>query len=119
MQTTVKQLAAVLNVAYPVASALVALMESKGVASKVGKIPAATANGKGKPSVVYQIPASFTVEFFDPANLAPNIILEPAAATVDAPAAETVVPLAGWDSVETSVEDEAPVVDVEPLAEAA
>lgn len=57
LNLTVNGLAARLNVEYPVASALVKLMESQGVAKKVGKQP--TKTGKGKPADIYLLPEKF------------------------------------------------------------
>jgi Mn-dependent DtxR family transcriptional regulator len=61
IRVTVKSLAAKLQVEYPTASALIKLMESKGQAKEVGKRPNLT--GKGKPSVIYEIPESFEISF--------------------------------------------------------
>lgn len=56
---TVKQLAEAIGVEYLMASSLVKLMVSKGVAKAVDKLP--SEKGKGKPSVIYEIPDSFEI----------------------------------------------------------
>ena len=61
MQVTVNDLAKRLGVDYPVASALLKLMVNEGAASEVGKRPNST--GKGKPSTIFEIPESFTIDF--------------------------------------------------------
>lgn len=61
MNITVKALASKLDVDYATAGALVKLMEAQGVAKKVGQQPAAS--GKGKPSTIYEIPPTWTIDF--------------------------------------------------------
>lgn len=61
MNITVNALAKKLDVDYATAGALVKLMEAQGVCKKVGQQPAAS--GKGKPSTIYEIPATYTIDF--------------------------------------------------------
>lgn len=84
MIVTIKELASSLKVAYPVASALVALMVQYGEAKKVGKRPAATASGKGKPSDVYEIPDSFTVQLSNGETALPAEVPAPAVVAAEA-----------------------------------
>lgn len=96
MITTINQLAANLGVAYPVAANLIALMVKVGQAKSVGKKPAATKSGKGKPSIVYEVPDSFTVQLSTEVTTdtpSPSPALEAAAtfAGIFPPAPETEV----------------------------
>ncbi len=62
-QVTVTQLATELGVDYPTANAIIKLVK----AEKIGSKPAANAKGKGKPSTLYQIPDSYTLNLGKPA----------------------------------------------------
>lgn len=58
---TATELAAKLGVEYATAAALLKLMVAQGAAKEVEKRK--TATGKGKPSTVYSVPESFTINF--------------------------------------------------------
>ena len=59
---TIKQLATELNVEYAQAAGLVHVMIAKGVARENGKQRNVTTAGKAcKPSTIYEIPNSFTI----------------------------------------------------------
>lgn len=64
-KVTAIQLAERLGVDYVVASSLLKLMVSRGVAREVGKIKTSL-TGKGKPSTVYEIPGEFTLSLSSP-----------------------------------------------------
>jgi len=59
-KVTVNQLAAQLGVEYVVAASLLKLLVSQGAATEAGKIKTSL-SGKGKPSTVYEIPDTFTL----------------------------------------------------------
>lgn len=73
-QVTVKQFGEKLGVEYPLAMALIKIMELAGVASLVGKQRPKNLIGRGKPSGIYEIPESFTI------NLDEKIVAESVAA---------------------------------------
>lgn len=60
MEATTAQLAAHLDVEYAIASALIKLIVKSGKGRELRKVP--QPSGKGKPSTVYQLPESFTIE---------------------------------------------------------
>lgn len=59
MRVTVSSLATQLGVDYGVANSLLKYMQLKGVAKEVDKVKT---SGKGKPSTVYEIPETFTID---------------------------------------------------------
>ena len=60
IQLTTNQLAVKLGVDYQIAQGLVKLLLAKGLAVKVGKIPSPA--GRGKPSDIWELPLSITIE---------------------------------------------------------
>ena len=64
MQMTVKQEAAMLDVDYLMASNLIRFLEKRGDVKVVGKRP--SLSGKGKPSKLYELPESVTIDFRAP-----------------------------------------------------
>jgi predicted deacylase len=89
---TIKQLANEMGMDYIVAASLVKVMTSKGVAKAVGKLE--TPKGtKGKPSVTYEIPESFTLSLFSANPLAGAVApVVPAETTPVETPAETPAP---------------------------
>jgi hypothetical protein len=67
MQMTISDVEKKLKIDYAIASALVKLMEMAGVARSVGKRP--PLSGKGKPSVIYEIPATFSIDLTMPLSV--------------------------------------------------
>lgn len=59
MQVTVGDLQENLGVEYATANAVIQLLVSQGLGSKVGQRK--TSTGKGKPSTVYELPTTFTL----------------------------------------------------------
>ena len=61
MKCSVKELAAQLKVDYAVAQGVIKFLESQGQATVVEKRK--SASGKGKPSNIYEIPETVTIQF--------------------------------------------------------
>lgn len=60
MTGTTQEIANVLGVDYLIATGLIRYLRQKGIAKEVGKVPS---KGKGKPSTVFSMPATVTLEF--------------------------------------------------------
>lgn len=60
MTGTTQEIAVVLGVDYIVATGLIRYLRQKGIAKEVGTRPT---KGKGKPSTIFSVPATVTLEF--------------------------------------------------------
>lgn len=111
--TTVNELATALKVEYPTAAGLIKLMLVQGAAKETGKRP--TATGKGKPSTVYTIDSSFTIDFAPKAK-APKVKADAPKAKADAPKATKVEKPAAAPKAKTTKVAKPAVAAVEPAA---
>lgn len=71
MKMTVNQLADILGVEYAVASSFIKLLELRELATVVGKQKPKNLTGRGKPSIIYDIPKSVEIKIHDLEDSAP------------------------------------------------